>query len=161
MADCVSVLAVTLVCDEKRRLGEAANLRGGTFPVAFTLSRVELCRRFGRPPFGYPPRLRSGLRQSRAGFLEKREKWRTQAVSLDVKKTNALYLPLKWPTRLGSFPPGLGRLSGSKSTRSFGADAAISSTYVQKGDPFALCSSTGPWHYHSTKILITSLVHHS
>ena len=35
------------------------------------------CRLFSRPPFGYPPRLRSGLRQNRAGFLEKREKWRT------------------------------------------------------------------------------------
>src|SRR5713226_3567000 len=31
----------------------------------------------GGGPFGYPPRLRSGLRQNRAGFLEKREKGRT------------------------------------------------------------------------------------
>jgi hypothetical protein len=36
MADCVSVMAFTLVCDEKRRLGEAANLSDGAFPVAFT-----------------------------------------------------------------------------------------------------------------------------
>jgi len=34
MADCVSVLAVTLVGDEKRRLAEAANFSDGTFPVA-------------------------------------------------------------------------------------------------------------------------------
>src|SRR6267143_6583553 len=30
----------------------------------------------GGPPFGYPPRLRSGLRQNRAGFLKRREKAR-------------------------------------------------------------------------------------
>jgi hypothetical protein len=35
---------------------------------------VSGCRQLGRAPFGYPPRLRSGLRQKRAGFLEKREK---------------------------------------------------------------------------------------
>jgi len=33
-------------------------------------------------------------------LLEKREKWRTPVVSLDVKKTNPLYTSrLKWPTR--------------------------------------------------------------
>jgi hypothetical protein len=36
MADCVSVLDVTLVGDEKGRRGEAANLCNGMFPVAFT-----------------------------------------------------------------------------------------------------------------------------
>jgi len=36
MADCVSVMDVTLVGDEKRRLEEAANFCDGTFPVAFT-----------------------------------------------------------------------------------------------------------------------------
>jgi len=36
MADCVSVLAVTLVGDEKKALGEVANFCDGTFPVAFT-----------------------------------------------------------------------------------------------------------------------------
>ena len=39
--------------------------------------RSVRCRQFGWGPFGYPPRLRSGLRQNRAGFLEKREKGRT------------------------------------------------------------------------------------
>jgi hypothetical protein len=32
----VSVMDGTLVCDEKRRLGEAANFSDGTFPVAST-----------------------------------------------------------------------------------------------------------------------------
>jgi hypothetical protein len=36
-----------------------------------------LRRQHRGPPFGYPPRLRSGLRQNWAGFLKKREKWRT------------------------------------------------------------------------------------
>ena len=64
IADCVSVRAVQEKCDEKG-LGAASGHRN------------VKCRRFGRAPFGYPPRLRSGLRQNRAGFLEKREKGRT------------------------------------------------------------------------------------
>src|SRR5260370_35647327 len=42
------------------------------------------------PPFGYPPRLRSGLRQNRAGFLEKREKGRPPGISFQHSKTSAL-----------------------------------------------------------------------
>ena len=76
-------------------------------------SGVERCRRFGRPPFGYPPRLplapkagalgapvRSGLRQNRAGFLEKRDKWRTPGYFGQGSKRSPRYTsPLKWPTR--------------------------------------------------------------
>jgi hypothetical protein len=36
MADCVSVMDATLLCDGKKRLGEAANFSDGTFPIAFT-----------------------------------------------------------------------------------------------------------------------------
>jgi hypothetical protein len=36
MADRVSVMDGTLVCDGKRRLEEAANFSDGMFPVAFT-----------------------------------------------------------------------------------------------------------------------------
>src|SRR4029077_17098671 len=61
IADCVSVRAVQEKCDEKG-LGAASGHRN------------VRCRQFGRAPFGYPPRLRSGLRQNRAGFPEKREK---------------------------------------------------------------------------------------
>jgi len=35
-------MAVTLVCDENRRLGEAANFSDGTFPVAFAEGNVRL-----------------------------------------------------------------------------------------------------------------------
>src|SRR6266851_9157438 len=59
--DSVSVMTVQEKCDEKG-LGAASGHRN------------VRCRQFGRAPFGYPPRLRSGLRQNRAGFLEKREK---------------------------------------------------------------------------------------
>ena len=65
-ADCVSVREVQEKCDEKG-LGAASGRRN------------VRCRQFGRAPFGYPPRLRSGLRQNRAGFLEKREKGRTRS----------------------------------------------------------------------------------
>jgi hypothetical protein len=55
-----------------------------------------------RPPFGYPPRLRSGLRQNRAGFLEKREKGPTPSYFESVlKKTRVILFALKWPTRRG------------------------------------------------------------
>ena len=60
----MSVIAVQEKCDEKG-LGAASGHRN------------VRCWQFGGPPFGYPPRLRSGLRQNRAGFLEKREKGRT------------------------------------------------------------------------------------
>ncbi len=57
-------------------------------------------RRCGRPPFGYPPRLRSGLRQNRAGFLEKREKGRTPSCFGHYEKTSPRYTSwVKWPTR--------------------------------------------------------------
>src|SRR5258707_15826668 len=59
--DSVSVRAVREKCDEKG-LGDASGPRN------------VRCRQFGRAPFGSPPRLRSGLRQSRAGFLENRDK---------------------------------------------------------------------------------------
>ena len=36
----------------------------------------EWRRRWGSPPCGDPPRLRSGLRQNKASFLEKRVEWR-------------------------------------------------------------------------------------
>ena len=52
IADCVSVRAVLEKCDEKG-LGSASGHRN------------VRCRQFGRAPFGYPPRLRSGLRQNR------------------------------------------------------------------------------------------------
>ncbi len=60
--DSVSVRAVREKCDEKGLGAGHRNVR---------------CWQLGRAPFGYPPRLRSGLRQNRAGFLEKREKGRT------------------------------------------------------------------------------------
>src|ERR1700694_3393544 len=51
------------------------------------------------PPFGSPPRLRSGLRQNRAGFLEKREKGRTPSYFVSMFKDNPRYTSrLKWPT---------------------------------------------------------------
>src|SRR5712692_307041 len=62
--DSVSVIAVQEKCDEKG-LGSASG--HGVLGVGSSAG----------PPFGYPPRLRSGLRQNRAGFLEKREKGRT------------------------------------------------------------------------------------
>src|SRR6266403_458445 len=62
--DSVSVRAVREKCDEKG-LGAASGRRN------------VRCRQSAGPPFGSPPRLRSGLRQNRAGFLEKREKGRT------------------------------------------------------------------------------------
>jgi hypothetical protein len=58
--DSVSVRAVREKCDEKG-LGAASGRRN------------IRCRQFGTAAFGYPPRLRSGLRENRAGFLEKRE----------------------------------------------------------------------------------------
>ena len=61
--DSVSVRAVQEKCDEKG-LGAASGHR-------------KLGVGSSGDPFGYPPRLRSGLRQNRAGFLEKREKGRT------------------------------------------------------------------------------------
>jgi len=51
------------------------------------------------PPFGYPPRLRSGLRQNRAGFLERREKGRTPSYFRYCQKTPRYIPSLNWPTR--------------------------------------------------------------
>src|SRR6202158_3596508 len=62
--DCVSVIAVREKCDKKGLRADKGH-------------RSVRCRQLGRAPFGYPSRLRSGLRQNRAGFLEKREKGRT------------------------------------------------------------------------------------
>jgi hypothetical protein len=45
------------------------------------------------PPFGYPPRLRSGLRQNRAGFLEKREKGRTPGYFVSTLKDTRVIVP--------------------------------------------------------------------
>ena len=62
--DSVSVRAVQEKCDEKG-LGAASG-----HPMLGVGSSAG-------PPFGSPPRLRSGLRRNRAGFLEEREKGRT------------------------------------------------------------------------------------
>jgi len=70
--DSVSVIAVQERCDEKG-LGAASGHRN------------VRCRQFAGP-FGYPPRLRSGLRQNRAGFLEKREKGRTPSYFVSTLK---------------------------------------------------------------------------
>ena len=63
--DSVSVIAVQEKCDENK----VWELAQGTAVLGVGSS--------GGGPFGYPPRLRSGLRQNRAGLLEKREKGRT------------------------------------------------------------------------------------
>jgi hypothetical protein len=86
--DLVSVRAVQEKCDEKG-LGAASG------------HRDVRCRQFGRALFGYPPRLRSGLRQNRAGFLEKREKGRTPGWLVPTIKGKRVRLStLMWPTRL-------------------------------------------------------------
>src|SRR5713226_9775501 len=52
------------------------------------------------PPFGYPPRLRSGLRQNRAGFLEKREKGRTPRLfRVNTQRHPRYSSSLKWSAR--------------------------------------------------------------
>src|ERR1700687_1112568 len=80
--DCVSVIAVREQCDKKGLRADWAH-------------RSVRCRQLGRAPFGYPPRLRSGLRQNRAGFLEKREKGRTPSSFRYCKKRPALYSLVK------------------------------------------------------------------
>src|SRR5438445_12799385 len=72
--DSVSVRAVQEKCDEK---GLGAASRHGNVR----------CRQFGRAPFGLSPRLRSGLRQNRAGSLDK---GRTPVISCHHSKTSAL-----------------------------------------------------------------------
>jgi hypothetical protein len=62
-------------------------------------------RQFGRAPFGYPPRLRSGLRQNRAGFLERREKGRIPSWLVPTIKGNPRYAPhidVAHPPRFGA-----------------------------------------------------------
>ena len=44
--DCVSVMAFTLVCDGKRRLGEAANFSDGRFSCCLHLRERPVCPRF-------------------------------------------------------------------------------------------------------------------
>src|SRR6266446_2239522 len=78
--DSVSVRAVREKCDEKG-LGAAS------------AHRNVRCRQFGRLPFGYPPRLRSGLRQNRGGFLEKREKRRTPGYFVSTLKDTRVIVP--------------------------------------------------------------------
>src|SRR5437899_1889482 len=94
--DFVSVRAVREKCDEKG-LGAASGHRN------------VRCRQFGRAPFGYPPRLRSGLRQNGASFLEKREKGRTRSDFVSTLKRHPRYSSsLKWPTRRARCgPPAL------------------------------------------------------
>ena len=88
-SDWVSVIAVRRKCDEKGLRADWGH-------------RSVRCRKFGRAPFGYPARLRSGLRQNRAGFLEKREKGRTPGtplISVNVQRQNRDILStLMWPT---------------------------------------------------------------
>jgi hypothetical protein len=86
--DSVSVIAVQEKCDEKGQ-GAASGHRN------------VRCRQFGRGPFGCPPRLRSGLRQNRAGFLEKREKGaHPQLFRVNTQRHPRYSSSLKWPTRL-------------------------------------------------------------
>ena len=100
IADCVSVRAVQEKCDEKD-LGAASGHRN------------VRCRQFGRATFGYPPRLRSGLRQNRAGSLEKREKGRTpQSFRVNTQRHPRYSSSLKWPIRHPRHWPALTDLVG-------------------------------------------------
>jgi hypothetical protein len=52
------------------------------------------------PPFGYPPRLRSGLRQKQGRLSRKaREGAHPQLFSVLSKKTSRYIPSLNWPTR--------------------------------------------------------------
>src|SRR5258708_39893614 len=59
---------------------------------ALLTTRNRGMRRQHRGPlFGYPLRLRSGLRQNWAGFLQKRERWRTPSWLVPTIKGNPRY----------------------------------------------------------------------
>ena len=77
MADCVSVLAVTLVGDEKRRLGERRISAMGRFLLP-SLKAEWNC-----------------VGSSGGHFSKSARNGAPPAVSLDVKKTNALYFAVK------------------------------------------------------------------
>jgi hypothetical protein len=79
------VLAVTLVGDEKRRLGERRISAMGRFLLPSLKAEWNCVG-------GSDATLRLSLR---AGFLEKREKWRTPSCFARCQKNNALYFAVK------------------------------------------------------------------
>ena len=87
MADCVSVLAVTLVGDEKRRLGERRISAMGRFPLPSLKAEWNCVGGSG----GHPSAIAQGRLSRRA-----REMAHPPVVSVDVKKNNpALYFAVK------------------------------------------------------------------
>jgi len=75
--DSVSVRAVQEKCDEKG-LGAASGH-----------SNVR-CLHFGRAPFGYPPRLRSGLRQTGQAFSKSARRGAPPVILALLKQTRAI-----------------------------------------------------------------------
>jgi len=87
MADCVSVMACTLVGDEKRRLGER---------------RISAMGRFLLPSLQAE---RNCVGGSGGHFSKSARNGAPPVVSLDVKKQTRYTSPLKWPTAMAEYVP--------------------------------------------------------
>jgi hypothetical protein len=89
MADCVSVMVFTFVCDEKRRLGEAAISATGRFLLPSVKAEWSCVGGSG----GHP----SAIAQGRF-FRRAREMAHPQLFRSMSKKQTRYTSPLKWPT---------------------------------------------------------------
>src|SRR6266446_2567537 len=94
MADCVSVLAVTLVGDEKRRLGERRISAMGRFLLPSLKAEWNCVGGSGGHPSAIPLGFTRGFGKAGQVFSKSARNGAPPAVSLDVKK-NALYFAVK------------------------------------------------------------------
>jgi hypothetical protein len=100
--DSVSVIAVQEKCDEKG-LGAASGRRNAR------------CRQFGRAPFGYPPRLRSGA-SAKQGRLSRKAREGAHPIPSSCRQTTPeLYRPLENVATRQTPPDGVEQIDSSVS----------------------------------------------
>jgi hypothetical protein len=90
MADCVSVLAVTLVGDEKRRLGERRISAMGRFLLPSLKAEWNCVSGLG----GHPSAIAQGRFSRKAREMAHPQLFRSMS-----KKQTRYTSPLKWPAR--------------------------------------------------------------
>ena len=101
MADCVSVLAVTLVGDEKRRLGERRISAMGRFLLPSLKAEWNCVGGSGGHPSPIPLGFARGFGKQGRFSRKARELAHPQLFRSMSKKQTRYTSPLKWPTRQG------------------------------------------------------------
>jgi hypothetical protein len=100
MADCVSVLAVTLVGDEKRRLGERRISAMGRFLLPSLKAEWNCVGGSGGHPSAIPLGFARGFGKTGQAFSKSARNGAPPVVFGHYEKTNPRYTSwVKWPTR--------------------------------------------------------------